>query len=275
MNRIAWLAIVLGTLPVVALATACAAPTGPEATEVAADAPSPKVVGELSFSARSADVAQGSYTLEKTSIGFHIRREGATRRLTLTTASGQILVESEYRDGLDTMRVLGGRAVKRGGVNEDGSVEGDPKALDELFAMPEAKLVTPMKEALAAARVDPFLLGRDEAGRDAPVAPGTVGPQSYYDGYWWYLGYGEQVSFATWSFWGWTTLSATIVGASSGNISCLQVQAGWASPESLCGSQSIQRQWGGARLYVTFATSLCPWSPRPSCSAGTYRVRTY
>ena len=208
----------------------------------------------LDLTKQTPDEVAGTYVVDGVQLTFRLRREGEARFATLSARAGQPFVESTYRDGIDEVRVLGGKLVERGNVHEDARLEGDSAALDQMLAMPEAKLVAPLKDALADAGVDPFFIGREPK----EAARGGVQPTAYYDGSSWHLNYWESASFATWSFWGWTTVTMEAYGGNPNSRACLELSVS-GCPEYMCtdytyyggnGPRSVQRQWGGARLYV-------------------------
>jgi hypothetical protein len=151
--------------------------------------------GALTLDVRAEERVAGAFVSEAVELRFDFVVRGASRTAKLSTATGDELIESTIDGaGVETMNVLGGRAVVRGLTTSiDPRIEGDREAIVELNRRSEMKLVEPLREALKGEGVPAELYrGVTEGGG---VRPQGVMGQQYY------LGCGQSEQFPTWAFW--------------------------------------------------------------------------
>ncbi len=156
-------ALVALTIVAALSATACAAATSEESSTPATENHA------LKLTTRTADEVSGTYSENDAELGFHLYREGDVR-----------FAVPHVIDSVLVLGVLGGRLVEHGAVYDDATLEGDKAALDDMLELPEAKLVAPLKDALAEAGVNPFLIdarrrSRQEACNRTPSMTATGG----------------------------------------------------------------------------------------------------
>jgi hypothetical protein len=104
--------------------------------------PAPAVTGLRVFDNHTSDVS-GTFHQGEASIDFTFVTGGDTHVATIRCANGKALVESRIVDGNETTTYLG-----RFTIDASGRAIGDATALEDLAAMPEAKLLRPMRTAL-------------------------------------------------------------------------------------------------------------------------------
>jgi len=154
----------------------------------------------LTLDIHEAEHVAGRFTHDGSVLAFDFALHGAAREATLRRETGEpILTSTVSADGVETMRVLGGRMVVSGVPSDpEPRSEGDHQAAVEMNEMPEMKLVAPLREALASAGVSRALF--------APIRPSGLSIKANMN-QWYTLGCKQSQTFPTWSFWSITTLS--------------------------------------------------------------------
>jgi len=183
------------------------APPGGDDQEAKAASPESAAEGSLALETSASDHVTGSFTKDGVTLGFDLSAEGGARHAHLIaktpSATVELLDASLSKDGIETSKLLGGRLVVSGAPDSiEPKMEGDLTVLDDLATLPEARLVTPMKDALRAAHVDDELFrfrGASRAGSQSSVTPqGRLANVT--------LDAGQSVRVPTWSFWAVTTI---------------------------------------------------------------------
>ena len=249
-------------VPAVVLAlsgVACAAPhddaTGAGGAEGAASGhpadPRDGMSAEgLTVDQATSDRAAGRLVRDGITLGFELTRDGEARTARFTSATGEPILESSLRDGVDTSRYFGGKATARGAVN--GEVEektGDPAVFESLTSSPEAALIPKLKEALLASRrVNEDLFRAPSRG----AGEGALTPRALNDGQWQIVTRGNSYGFFSWSFWGTTNVIVGDYMDYWGGFYRASFQAGLAGPEYVAGNghNIYGRNWWGAWVNI-------------------------
>lgn len=165
--------------------------------------PEKNEVAGLELSVNERNHVAGKYEKDGKELVFDFAKDGDTKTALLRRTNGHTMLESRLEDGVDTMKVMDGRAVVSGAPgSETPEKTGDASALEEMYRLPEMPLLPELRKALEQAGVARELW----MGTEDPRAGGTH-PQQWQGGDgWWHLGPGECRTFPTWSFWGRTTV---------------------------------------------------------------------
>ncbi|HEY8077974.1 MAG TPA: hypothetical protein VIF62_27800 [Labilithrix sp.] len=210
----------------------------------------------LALDVSSVERVAGRFERRGAVVRFELRHDGDKRTFALMRDSGEAILESTLERGIDSSSLFGGKATISGPiVGAEPMKRGDDAVFAALGSSREAQLVPELKEALIASHVDRELL----SATPAPTANGLE-TQRWYDGTYWFLGYGETFGFWSWSFWGVTTVVIARASDPSYGYSAAWFRAGAAAPEYVrgWGMQYYGRRWWGA--YVTVGNNLLPLS---------------
>jgi hypothetical protein len=203
----------------------------------------------LTLETSDSDHLTGRFERNGVQLRFDFQKNGDTRHVRFERSSGEPLLESTLKDGVDSSTLLGGKAYAQGEVFGAPTIQGQSDAFAELSAAPEALLLPELKEALIAGHVDEAFWSAE-----APTAAGGLTTQRWFDGTYWHLSSGESIGFWSWSFWGWTTVViASERDPANGFASAwFQVDLAGRRPEGVSGRgmQSYRRQWWGAHVTV-------------------------
>ena len=124
------------------VAAGCSATDEPEA---------PQLHGLRLFDHHPTEIS-GTFAGHETTIDFTVAIDGTARHAIIRTADGHPLVEVTHAGGVETLTYLGRYRIVSTSADAP-RVAGDPTTLSDLAAMPEVKLIEPMREALASAGV--------------------------------------------------------------------------------------------------------------------------
>jgi hypothetical protein len=243
---------------VVAFATfaaGCAAPSFDEAKpEVEKEAAGEETAdGDLDVTSRGDDHVTGRFTKDGTVLAFELTNRDGVHEAKLATGTGTPILTATYKDGIERLVVLGGRATVSGAVvSTEPKIEGDEKALDEVHALGELKLVAPLRKSLAAAGVSRDLFVATDMAKLKPN--GAMG-------YYYSIPCGQFNTFPTWSWWYATWIEVHNYSYSSNAV--VELRSLWnyeyqvIAPREAMG---FERYYWGYSLKIT---NLCWWSSDP------------
>jgi hypothetical protein len=231
------------------IGTGCAAPSFDEAPE----AENAQTKGALAVTSQGADHVAGRFTKDGTVLAFELTHRDGVHEAELATAAGDPILTATYKDGIERIVVLGGRAVVSGAVvSTEPKIEGDQAALEELHARAELALVAPLREALAAAGVPRDLFVATDAAKLKPN--GAMG-------YYYSIPCGQYNTFPTWSWWYSTWIEVHNHSWSANAIVEFRSLHNWehqvVAPREALG---FDRYYWGYSLKIT---NLCYWSREP------------